>query len=142
MSERDYFVSTCLKAGSVASWGFSPPPPLIYTVCSEAHQGLLGVGVCFGARPRISAPRVGTATPAAPGGPVGHKTSRGLLALGLSSFYLLFLPCSGATATLGGPGREAARWEGFICRRRASGGKGWGEMKRRAGVWTVGLIPL
>lgn len=25
MSEKDYFVSTCLKAGSVASWGFSPP---------------------------------------------------------------------------------------------------------------------
>lgn len=111
MSERDYFVSTCLKAGSVASWGFlspSLPPPLIYTVCSEAHWGLFGLGVCFGAWPRISALRVGTATSAAPGGPVGHKTSRGLLALCLSSFYLLFLPCNGATAALGGRESEAA----------------------------------
>lgn len=47
------------------------------------------MGVCSGDRPSISALRVGTATSAAPGGPVGHKTSRGLLALCLSSFHLL-----------------------------------------------------
>lgn len=67
----------------MASWVFFffSLPPLIYTVCSETHQGLFGLGVCFGDRPRISALRVGTAISAAPGGPAGHKTSRGLLLL-------------------------------------------------------------
>ena len=69
---------------------FFSPLLLIYTVCSETHQGVFALGVCFGGQPRISALRVGTATSAAPGGPVGHKTSRGLLALRLSSVHL---PC-------------------------------------------------
>ena len=69
---------------------FPPSPRLIYTVCSETHQGVFALGVCFGGRPRISALRVGSATSAAPGGPLGHKTSRGLLALCLSSVHL---PC-------------------------------------------------
>lgn len=34
--ERDYFVSTCLKAGSVASWAFLPPtsphPPCLHSL--------------------------------------------------------------------------------------------------------------
>lgn len=77
------------------------PPPVIYTVCSETHQGLFRLGVCSGARPRISAPHAGTATSAAPGGPVGHKTSRGLLALCLSSVHPLRPPCPWAPATLG-----------------------------------------
>lgn len=55
---------------------YPPPPRLIYTVCSETHSGLFGLGVCSGDGPSISALCVGTATLAAPGGPVGHKTSR------------------------------------------------------------------
>lgn len=38
MSERetDYFLSTCLKAGSVASWVFFPPPSL-FTQSVQRH---------------------------------------------------------------------------------------------------------
>lgn len=95
MSKREgLFCFNVFESGICGQLGFffflPPPPPLIYTVCSETHQGVFALGVCFGGQPRISALRVGTATSAAPGGPVGHKTSRGLLALRLSSVHL---PC-------------------------------------------------
>lgn len=62
--------------------------PLIDTACSETHRGLFRLGVCSGGRPSVSAPRLGTATAAAPGGPVRHKTSRGRLALPVACFHL------------------------------------------------------
>lgn len=83
MSKRAREGSFCLNVfesgicGQLVPPTPTPTPRLIYTVCSETHSGLFGLGVCSGDGPSISALCVGTATSVAPGGPVGHKTSRG-----------------------------------------------------------------
>lgn len=120
------------ESGICGQWGFFSSP-LIYTVCSETHRGLFRLGVCSGGRPSISALRLGTATTAAPGGPVRHKTSRGLLALRVASFHLGSRPCP-ASEDPGHPwqpwqlGREAASAVDFTFGMRAFwglGGEGW-----------------
>lgn len=97
------------ESGICGQLGFFSSP-LIYTVCSETHQGLFRLGVCFGDRPSISALCVGTAPSAAPGGPVGHKTSRGLLALCVASFHLVSV--RSVPRKPGSPGTLAARVRG------------------------------
>lgn len=111
---------TCLKR-ELWPVGFSP---LIYTVCSETYQGVFALGVLFRRPARISALRVGTATSAAPGGPVGHKTSRGLLALRLSSVHL---PCPhfvGARLNLGATEKGCPGWTSSL-QRGLSEGEAW-----------------
>lgn len=124
---------------------FFSPLLLIYTVCSETHQGVFALGVCFGGQPRIPALRVGTATSAAPGGPAGHKTSRGLLALGLSSVHL---PCPHFVGARQPRGHR--KWgcplgglhlhnEGFR-RRPGQGCRGRERWRERPGVQTRGSV--
>ena len=107
--------------GQLGFFFLPPSPRLIYTVCSETHQGVFVLGVCFGGRPRISALRVGSATSAAPGGPLGHKTSRGLLAQCLSSVHLPGPLFAGARQPRAA-GSGGAHWVDFTFRMRAFGG--------------------
>ena len=140
MSEREregLFCFNVFESGICGQLGFFffSLPPLIYTVCSETHQGLFGLGVCFGDRPRISALRVGTAISAAPGGPAGHKTSRGLLA---PCFILLSPPLLPLLRV-----RLPAEWTSPSERElsEARAGVRWVEKtERRAGVQTLGSM--
>lgn len=140
MSKREgLFCFNVFESGSCGQLGFFFSP-LIYTVCSETHQGVFALGVCFGGQPRISALRVGTATSAAPGGPVGHKTSRGLLALRLSSVHTPLPHFVGARQPRGHrkvpPGWTSSLLEGFPEEAWSEGAMGgrWRERRYGQGV--------
>lgn len=122
--ERDYFVSTCLKVGSVASWVFffSPPPPALFTQSVQRHtraclrwvfvsEAGQGFQLCVLALP-----------------PRRHREARSVTrphgASSLCAYPPLTspAPASRVPGNLGATGSRGAHWVDFTFRMRAFGG--------------------
>lgn len=148
MSERDYFVSTCLKAGSVASWGFSPPPtPRLFTQSVRRHTRACWEWV-FASEPGQGFQRRALALP-----PRRHREARSVTRPRGASSLSAYPPFTSSSFLAAGPRRPWAARGGRLPAGRASpaggglpdararetrrGGLGWGpwgrSLPRRSG---------